>query len=76
MHGFTSFEIAFNGGGSIEFKGTLEQNWYSKIRLFQGEVTLGDVPLFLMYSVSELFVHQSSRLEITGLFIHLVQPWS
>ncbi|XP_008454832.3 cytosolic endo-beta-N-acetylglucosaminidase 1-like [Cucumis melo] len=50
VQAYSNFEIAFNGGGSIELKGTLEQNSYSKIRLFQGEVTLGDVPLFLMYS--------------------------
>lgn len=50
VQAYSDFEIVYNGGGSIAFKGTLEQNRYIRIRLFQGELVLEDVPLVVMYS--------------------------
>ncbi|XP_038877781.1 LOW QUALITY PROTEIN: cytosolic endo-beta-N-acetylglucosaminidase 1-like [Benincasa hispida] len=52
IQAYSNFEVVYNGGGSIALKGTLEQNCYNIIRLFQGELALGDVPLVVIYSLT------------------------
>ncbi|KAJ4702441.1 Cytosolic endo-beta-N-acetylglucosaminidase [Melia azedarach] len=44
-------EASYSGGGNITFKGTLENNAQFIARLFQGELLLGDLPVYFTYSV-------------------------
>lgn len=46
-----SKEASYTGGGSVTFKGTLEDNAFSTRRLFHGELPLGDLPIHFTYSV-------------------------
>ncbi|CAM8958339.1 unnamed protein product [Rhodiola kirilowii] len=59
-------EASYSGGGSITFKGTLEDEAYSVTRLFQGELYLGDSPVTFTYSIKS---NESSRV---GLSVDLV----
>ncbi|GAV88986.1 Glyco_hydro_85 domain-containing protein [Cephalotus follicularis] len=44
-------EASYSGGGNMTFVGTLEENSYFSIRIFQGEFLLGNSPAHLTYSV-------------------------
>uniref|UniRef100_A0A2P2PM11 mannosyl-glycoprotein endo-beta-N-acetylglucosaminidase n=1 Tax=Rhizophora mucronata TaxID=61149 RepID=A0A2P2PM11_RHIMU len=44
-------EASYNGGGNITFKGKLADNDTFTARLFQGELFLGELPLYFTYSV-------------------------
>ncbi|XP_004148185.2 cytosolic endo-beta-N-acetylglucosaminidase 1 isoform X2 [Cucumis sativus] len=50
IQAYLNFKEVYNGGGSIALEGTLEQNCYTEIRLFRGELVLGEDPLICMYS--------------------------
>ncbi|XP_042755524.1 cytosolic endo-beta-N-acetylglucosaminidase 1 isoform X2 [Lactuca sativa] len=44
-------EASYSGGGNITFKGALEDGAYLKKRIFQGELHMGDSPVYFTYSV-------------------------
>ncbi|XP_059669303.1 cytosolic endo-beta-N-acetylglucosaminidase 1-like [Cornus florida] len=44
-------EASYSGGGNVTFKGSLEDNAYFTTKLFQGELLLGDLPIYFTYSV-------------------------
>ncbi|KAJ4720129.1 Cytosolic endo-beta-N-acetylglucosaminidase [Melia azedarach] len=44
-------EASYNGGGNVTFRGTLGNNAQFIARLFQGELLLGDSPVYFTYSV-------------------------
>ncbi|KAK9124615.1 hypothetical protein Sjap_014217 [Stephania japonica] len=44
-------EASYSGGANITFKGNLKKNASFMMRLFQGELPLGDLPVFITYSV-------------------------
>ncbi|XP_059666789.1 cytosolic endo-beta-N-acetylglucosaminidase 1-like [Cornus florida] len=46
-----SKEASYSGGGNITFKGALEDSAYFTTRLFQGEILLANLPVYLSYSV-------------------------
>ncbi|XP_059666788.1 cytosolic endo-beta-N-acetylglucosaminidase 1-like isoform X2 [Cornus florida] len=54
-------EPSYSGGGNITFKGSLEGNAYFTTRLFQGELLLGDLPIYFTYSV------KSDEISLVGL---------
>ncbi|XP_039135920.1 LOW QUALITY PROTEIN: cytosolic endo-beta-N-acetylglucosaminidase 1 [Dioscorea cayenensis subsp. rotundata] len=52
MQVFINFkDIAYSGGGSITFTGSLNQNASYSTRLFHGQLPCGDQPLYISYSV-------------------------
>ncbi|KAF3433345.1 hypothetical protein FNV43_RR24447 [Rhamnella rubrinervis] len=54
---------SYSGGGNIIFKGNLEEGAIFRKRLFQGELILGGLPLYLTYSV------KSENDSLLGLFL-------
>ncbi|XAR71899.1 Mannosyl-glycoprotein endo-beta-N-acetylglucosaminidase [Bertholletia excelsa] len=44
-------EDSYSGGGNITFKGTLANNATFTARLFQGDLPLGESPVYFIYSV-------------------------
>ncbi|KAL9659430.1 hypothetical protein QQ045_024236 [Rhodiola kirilowii] len=45
-------EASYSQGGNITFKGSLDVNAYFSVRLFLGELSLGNLPIYLEYSVN------------------------
>ncbi|WCJ19946.1 Cytosolic endo-beta-N-acetylglucosaminidase 1 [Euphorbia peplus] len=45
-------EASYNGGANLTFKGTLEGHNEFTTRLFQGNLVLGELPLYITYSVN------------------------
>ncbi|KAJ4841410.1 hypothetical protein Tsubulata_051285, partial [Turnera subulata] len=65
---FNFKEASYSGGGNITFKGTLEKNTDFTARIFQGKLRLGELPLYLTYSV------KSSADSLLGLSLHFSSP--
>jgi len=45
-------EASYSGGGSITFKGSLEEKTYFESKIFQGGFLLSEMPVHFMYTVS------------------------
>ncbi|KAJ4828328.1 hypothetical protein Tsubulata_046325 [Turnera subulata] len=65
---FNFKEASYSGGGNITFKGTLGKNTDFTARIFQGNLRLGELPLYLTYSV------KSSADSLLGLSLHFSSP--
>ncbi|XP_065870861.1 cytosolic endo-beta-N-acetylglucosaminidase 1-like [Euphorbia lathyris] len=57
-------EASYSGGGNIVFKGTLQGHDEFTTRLFQGNLLLGELPLYITYSV------KSDPGSLMGLTFH------
>ncbi|KAI3908462.1 hypothetical protein MKX01_009264 [Papaver californicum] len=60
-------DASFNGGGSILAKGTLEGTSHFKARLFKAKLPMGDLPIYLTYSVKS---HGDSKVGVSLVFSH------
>ncbi|KAH9702655.1 cytosolic endo-beta-N-acetylglucosaminidase 1 [Citrus sinensis] len=56
-------EASYSGGGNVTFKGTLEENASFIARLFQAELLLGNLPVYITYSV------KSEETSLLGLLL-------
>lgn len=58
-------DASYSGGGIIKFIGTLGADTFTA-RLFQGEILLGNSPVYVTYSVS---IHLSIRFRYTDSYL-------
>ncbi|CAH9121492.1 unnamed protein product [Cuscuta epithymum] len=67
IQAFVDFkEGSYSGGGSITFRGTLDDSSHFKTKLFEGKLRLGESPLNFTYSV------RSSGSSLLGLYLDLL----
>lgn len=48
-------DASYSGGSSIKFSGSIEADSSVLIRLFEADVPMGDLPIYITYSVSHRF---------------------